>query len=1047
MNLELAKDNILRISSSFTKTQGEKLSKESFIKDLAGKSINGVYHIYGKVLNDNKSKAYSTHIKIDIKTDRIIDTKCTCETFEENRRQIRNYVCKHIVGTTYTFYNAAKKKIKSKNNSVEEKKVENKNSDDKILEKTKKDLESKRFLNLDIMIKCIKNDRIPSFKCEFRIGSGGTHLVVDIKDFIEKSNSKRTIKFNEGFTYNPIKDEFLDSDKDIIKFIKENKQRAKCKYITLYQNEIKDFFKLIDENKKITFNYDFINYEVRVKKSNVPVALTVRLKGNEFILKHHNKFPELLSTNGEAMFFDRNIYLPRKKQLNSYLPIYKSFLKNSEIKYEKSLESLNTLLENLKNITNEVVLDEYTSEYKKKLIKPKFYFYKEKDNIYCNVKLNYFGYIIDLIKDKSNRSFLRDDMKEKLIDMELERFKFIKNDKDFMFIGDDEDIYDLLSSGFLKLREIGIVKVSKELETLKLIDSSKIFSELNEFDNFYKLKYSFNDFTVKELGEAINSMKNGERFYKNKTSYLDLEDPGVAKFLNLIEDLGLDKISDNEIEIDKNKMLYLQEKLKDRNLSFIKGSKVLQDIVQKLLNKEYKRKLVPKKLNATLRNYQVAGFKWLNEITALGFGGILADDMGLGKTIQVIAFILSQKKTKTLIVMPTSVIYNWKDEFERFAPTLKLGLVHGSKASRGKVLDDYKKYDVILTTYGTLKNDEEKYNDLIFDYLIIDEAQNIKNHSAQATVSVKKIKSKCNIALTGTPIENNLMELWSIFDFVMPGYLFTKERFRERFVGNDDIGELKTLITPFILRRLKKDVLDELPDKVEKKYLVELNSKQKQIYKSYVKEVKMKIETSKDKVNLFAYLTKLRELCLDPSLVIPDYVGKSAKLNIVKELVEEASESRKKILLFSQFTSVLKKIEEDFKGNGVNYLYLDGSTSARDRVERVKEFNEDEDIKVFLISLKAGGVGLNLTSASLVIHFDPWWNPAIEDQATDRAHRFGQKNTVEVIKLVAKDTIEEKIVLMQEDKKELIQSLMDGKAMDGKGLKRLSEEEIIKLFD
>lgn len=1048
MNLESVKDNLLRISSSFTKTQGEKLAKGSFIKDLTGKSINGVYHIYGKVLSDNKSKAYSTHIKIDMKTDRIIDTKCTCETFEENRRQIRNYVCKHIVGTTYTFYNAARKKVKNNNTNIKEEKLENKNTNTNIKEnKVKKELESKRFLNLDIMIKCIKNDGIPSFKCEFRIGSGGTHLVVDIKDFIDKSNSKRSIKFNEGFTYNPIKDEFLDSDKDIIEFIKQNKQRAQGKYITLYQNEIKDFLKLIDENKKITFNYDFINYEVRVKKSNVPVALTVRLKGNEFILKHHNKFPELLSTNGEAMFFDRNIYLPRKKQLNSYLPIYKSFLKNSEIKYEKSLESLNALLESLKNITNEVVLDEYTSEYKKKLIKPTFYFYKEKDNIYCNVKLNYFGYIIDLIKDKSNRSFLRDEMKEKLIDMELERFKFIKNDKDFMFIGDDEDIYDLLSGGFLKLREIGIVTVSKELETLKLIDSSKIFSELNEFDNFYKLKYSFNDFTVKELGEAINSMKNGKKFYKNKTSYLDLEDPGVTKFLNLLEDLGLDKISDNEIEIDKNKMLYLQEKLKDRNLSFIKGSKVLQDIVQKLLNKEYKRKLVPKKLNATLRNYQVAGFKWLNEITALGFGGILADDMGLGKTIQVIAFILSQKKTKTLIVMPTSVIYNWKDEFERFAPTLKLGLVHGSKASRGKVLDDYKKYDVILTTYGTLKNDEEKYNNLSFDYLIIDEAQNIKNHSAQATVSVKKIKSRCNIALTGTPIENNLMELWSIFDFVMPGYLFTKERFKERFVGNNDVSELKALITPFILRRLKVDVLDELPSKVEKKYLVELNSKQKQIYKSYLKEVKMNIETSKDKVNLFAYLTKLRELCLDPSLVIPDYVGKSSKLNIVKELVEEASESGKKILLFSQFTSVLKKIEEDFKDSGVNYLYLDGATSAKDRVERVKEFNENDDIKVFLISLKAGGVGLNLTSASLVIHFDPWWNPSIEDQATDRAHRFGQKNTVEVIKLVAKDTIEEKIILMQEDKKELIQSLMDGKTMDGKGLKRLSEEEIIKLFD
>ncbi len=1046
MNLESIKDNILKISSSFARTQGEKLLKESFVTELKGKSINNVYHIYGRVLNNNKSKTYSTHIKIDMKTNKIIDAKCTCEIFEESSKHINNYVCQHIVATTYTFYNKARKNIKSNSVSKKENKTVNKNTIIKKY-KEKKKLENKRYLNLDLRIKCIKNDNIPSFQCEFRIGPEKTNLITDIKDFIERIDNKQSIRFNDVFTYNPLKDEFLDSDKYIIDFINKNKQKIKGKYLVLHQNEIKGFLKLVDKNKKIILNYNFINYEVRVKRTNVPVALTIRLRGDEFILKHHNKFPELLSINGEVMLFDRNIYLPKEKQINSYIPIYKKFLKNSEIKYNKSLETLNYLLSELKNITNEITLDENTKEFKRKLIAPNFYFYKEDGNIYCNVKLNYSGYVIDLIKDKSNKSFLRDIKKETLIDMELERYKFIKKEKDFLFIGDEEDMYEFLNVGLLRLKEIGIVLFSKDLEKIKLINSKDIISNLDEFDNFYKLKYNFGDFTVKELGEAINLMKSGEKFYKSKNTYLDLEDPGVAKFLNLLDDLGLDKINDNEIEIDKNKMIYLQEKLKDRNLSFIKGSKVLQDIVQKLLNKEYKRKLVPKKLNATLRPYQIEGFKWLNEITALGFGGILADDMGLGKTIQIISFILSQKKTKTLIITPTSVIYNWKDEFEKFAPTLKVGLAHGSKVSREKVIDDYKKYDVILTTYGTLKNDEEKYSSLTFDYLIIDEAQNIKNHLAQATISVKKIKSRCNIALTGTPIENNLMELWSIFDFVMPGYLFTKERFKERFVGNSDLTELKTLITPFILRRVKSDVLDELPSKVEKKYLVELNSKQKQIYKSYIKEVKMKIETSRDKVNLFAYLTKLRELCLDPSLVIQDYIGKSAKLNIVKELVEEEQKAGNKILLFSQFTSVLKKIEDDFKTSGVNYLYLDGSTSAKNRVEMVKKFNENDDIKVFLISLKAGGVGLNLTSASVVIHFDPWWNPAIEDQATDRAHRFGQKNTVKVIKLVAKDTIEEKIVLMQEDKKDLIQSLMDGKEMDGKGLKRLSEEEIIKLFD
>ncbi|MDB2043619.1 DEAD/DEAH box helicase, partial [Clostridium perfringens] len=669
--------------------------------------------------------------------------------------------------------------------------------------------------------------------------------------------------------------------------------------------------------------------------------------------------------------------------------------------------------------------------------------------------------------------FLRDLKSEKYIEFQLERFKFIKREEDFCFIGNEEEMYELFSKGIKRLRELGEVLLSEELKEFKVLDSSLISSELKELSNFYKLKFDFGDFELRELRESIEAMKNGDRFYRTKKVYLDLEDTGIVNFLNLLEDLGLENIKDNEVYIDKSKVLYIQEKLKDRNLSFIKGGNVLQEIVGKLLNKEFKRKLVPKALNAELRPYQKEGFKWINEITDLGFGGVLADDMGLGKTLQIIAFLLSQKKSKSIVVVPTSVIYNWMDEFEKFAPSIRIGLVHGSKSKRDKVLRDFKrglgikieeenlkeksyeKYDVLLTTYGTLKNDKKAYENLSFDYCIIDEAQNIKNPVAQATLSVKNIKSRCNIALTGTPIENNLMELWSIFDFVMPGYLFTKERFRERFILDEsNLSELKSLITPFILRRLKEDVLSELPEKLEKKYLVEMKGKQKQLYSFYVKAIKNQLNENKsseksgrDKINLFAYLTKLREICLDPSLVVPDYTGGSSKLTVVKEIVKDASESGKKILLFSQFTSVLQKIEEDFKKEDISYLYLDGGTSAKDRVERVKKFNEDSNIKVFLISLKAGGVGLNLTSASVVIHFDPWWNPAVEDQATDRAHRFGQENKVEVIKLVAKDTIEEKIVLMQEDKRELIQSLMDGKTMDGKGLKRLTEEEISKLFE
>lgn len=1067
LNLDIFMKNLVRRTSSFTREQGKKLIQEAYVKDVKGKSIDGIYHIYGSVLNDDKNWDYNTHIKINMKNSDIIGTNCSCETFKENSKHIKNYVCKHISATNDVFYSLAKKKMqknKLKSNN-KPKLVKEKNEEHKGKEK--------RFLSLDINIKHMVKEGVTLFNCEFRIGAGNLNLILDLKDFLYKNSLKKPLKFNDGFTYNPLKDEFLEEDKRVLQFVASHKDMISGRYLRLKQNNLKDFLKLIDEKKKINFNFNSINYEVKVKKENVPVALTLKEGKEGFILSHHKKFPVILNNLGDVMFFDRNLYIPRKRQLEYYIPIHKLFLKNNTITYKKSLENLRSLLEELKNISKNIVLDENIRAFKEKLMKTTFNLYKNKEKIYCNVKIDYCGYIIDLIRDEKDNSFLRDLKSEKYIEFQLERFKFIKREEDFCFIGSEEEIYELFSKGIKRLRELGEVLLSEELKAFKVLDSSLISSELKELSNFYKLKFDFGDFELRELRESIEAMKRGDRFYRTKKVYLDLEDPGIVNFLNLLEDLGLENIKDNEVYIDKSKVLYIQEKLKDRNLSFIKGGNVLQEIVGKLLNKEFKRKLVPKALNAELRPYQKEGFKWINEITDLGFGGVLADDMGLGKTLQIIAFLLSQKKSKSIVVVPTSVIYNWMDEFEKFAPSIKIGLVHGSKSKRDKVLRDFKrglgikveeenlkeksyeKYDVLLTTYGTLKNDEKAYENLSFDYCIIDEAQNIKNPAAQATLSVKNIKSRCNIALTGTPIENNLMELWSIFDFVMPGYLFTKDRFRERFILDEsNLSELKSLITPFILRRLKEDVLSELPEKLEKKYLVEMKGKQKQLYSFYVKAIKNQLNENKsseksgrDKINLFAYLTKLREICLDPSLVVPDYTGGSSKLTVVKEIVKDASESGKKILLFSQFTSVLQKIEEDFKKEDISYLYLDGETSAKDRVERVKKFNEDSNIKVFLISLKAGGVGLNLTSASVVIHFDPWWNPAVEDQATDRAHRFGQENKVEVIKLVAKDTIEEKIVLMQEDKRELIKSLMDGKTMDGKVLKRLTEEEISKLFE
>lgn len=1015
MNIKVVRDNVMKFSSSFSREGATSILKAKGVKDLKGKKIENIYHIYGKINSENKD--YNTHIKVDMKTNKVLDTKCSCDTFIENRRHIRNYVCKHIIATNLAFYLVGKSKASNINKRSEE-------------------VVNKRKLKLHISIKCSMLNEINTYKCEFRIGESTTNLITSLKDFLEKD----TIIFNDLFTYHSRRDFFSEEDTKIIEFLKSHKEKISDRFLNLKGKDLREFLSLLNE-RKISFNYDFITYESKVKKENVPLSLTIRADKDSFILRSQKKFPILLSNTGDVMFYDRDIYLPRKKAMETYLPYHKLFIKNNEIKYEKNLKALNNLLSDLKSITKNVVLDDGTRGFLRDISKPTFRIYKVGKEIYCNVKIDYCGYIIDLIKDKNDKSFLRDFKKENLIDIKLEKVGFIKRERDYFYIGNGE--FDLLTTGVKLLRLIGKVQFSKEFEDIQILDSSFINSSIVEFDNFYRLNYEVGDFTVEELSSAIAFMKKGERFFKSKDRYLDLEDPGVCEFLNLIGELSEDKLS-LEIDIDKNKSLYLQEKL--RVLDFIKGGDVLQKIVQKLVNNDFKRSVTPKSFNGILRKYQKEGFKWLNELSELGFGGILADDMGLGKTIQVITFVLSKRSKKTLIITPTSVLYNWKDEFERFAPNVRVGLVHGTKAQRDRMLSEIKKYDVLITTYGTLKNDENEYEKLQFDYCIIDEGQNIKNPTSKTTLSVKKINSKCNFALTGTPIENNLMELWSIFDFVMPGFLFTKERFKAKFIQNKNTEELKSLITPFILRRVKEDVLDELPEKIEKKYLVDMTTKQKSIYKSYVKEIKEKLKSSKGNINMLTFITKLREVCLDPSLIMDDYNGGSGKINALMELLDNYIDGNKKILVFSQFTSALKNIEKNLEEVGINYIYLDGSIGSKERGELVKKFNEDPLISVFLISLKAGGVGLNLTSASVVIHFDPWWNPAIENQATDRAHRFGQKNVVEVIKLISKDTIEEKILLLQEDKKELIESLMDEKEMDGKKFKRLSEDEILNLL-
>lgn len=821
--------------------------------------------------------------------------------------------------------------------------------------------------------------------------------------------------------------------------------------IKLQPNELREFLEKLG-NRVIKFKYNNFEFATSILSKDMPITFTIRDREGLFVLTTQKQFPISLNPNNDVYLFNRQLYLPTKNQVDNYIPLYEKLKEEGEILLEKTEENYHMLISQLSSITENIILSEEVRAFAANSLEPEFFIYVEGESIYCDVKVLYGCDKINILKDDNRKiKAIRDYKKEEKILMDAEKCKFIKKDDRLVFIGDDDELFYILSHNRRNLHGLGKVILGKGLLSRRIIRSSAINVELYEEDGEFNFSYNIKEFDVKELNSAFKAYKRNDGFYKTKdNNFIDLEDEGVSSFFSLIDSLNInEKLEDGIVQVEKAKALYLSEQIKRNNIGFIRGKAALEEIEEKLREINRNEIKLPDKFQGKLREYQVQGFKWLKTISSLGFGGILADEMGLGKTIEIIAFLLSEEDRKTIIISPTSLVYNWKSEMEKFAPTLKVGVVHGAKNERNKIFEDIEEYDVVLTTYGTLRMDIEKYQGLSFDYCIIDEGQNIKNSSAQNTKVIKSIEAKVRFALTGTPLENKLTELWSIFDYIMPGYLYSREVFEEKFIFRKDenLENLKLMIKPFILRRVKAEVMRELPGKIEKKLLVEMTPAQKAVYKKYINKVRMAIKNNTDgRIEVFSYLTKLRQICLDPSIILEGYLGGSGKQEVAMELIEGHIEAEGKVLLFSQFTTVLSKIGESLNERGIKYYVLDGTTRPKERLRLVNDFNNCEDVKAFLISLKAGGTGLNLTSANLVIHFDPWWNPAVEDQATDRAHRIGQKNIVEVIKLVAKGTIEEKIVMLQQHKKDLIDSIITGELKNSNILNGLSKEELVQLF-
>ena len=528
------------------------------------------------------------------------------------------------------------------------------------------------------------------------------------------------------------------------------------------------------------------------------------------------------------------------------------------------------------------------------------------------------------------------------------------------------------------------------------------------------------------------------------------------------------QLKKGKVSLPKYRALYLDSQLQDSDEISLARSRAFKALIRNMKTVEENDFEEPLSLQKILRSYQRRGFRWIKTLHGNGFSGILADDMGLGKTLQVIAFLLSEweeggwkehqdagRNCLALIVTPASLVYNWQSEIEHFAPQLSARIIAGSQGQREELLAGAGPEDILVTSYDLLKRDIERYENIIFASQVIDEAQYIKNQNTQAAKAVKQIQSGFRLAMTGTPIENRLSELWSIFDYLMPGFLYNYKRFKEKLevpiIQNQDetaMQQLQKMVRPFIMRRLKKDVLRDLPDKLEENVFAHIEGEQQKLYDAHVMRMKLLLEGQSEqefkqtKIQVLAELTKLRQICCDPSLIYDDYQKGSAKLDMCMELIENAVNGGHKILLFSQFTSMLERIQSRLDKAEIGYYTLTGTTDKSKRRRLVEKFNADET-PVFCISLKAGGTGLNLTSADIVIHYDPWWNEAVQNQATDRAHRIGQKKVVTVYRLLTKGTIEEKIMEVQEKKKELSDKVLSG---EGIGSGSFSREELLGLL-
>ncbi len=1042
-------------------------------------------------------------VNIDVKNGELDVASCECIDY------LNNYsACKHIVATLLKF-EQTKFWDNENENLVNNKKSVNKLAkyknftnlintfyNDEIHEINGSNLEllpEKDKIKIETKIEYDKYSY--GLKLEFKIGNSRMYKLKDLTDFYLLMKNKSFQKYGDKLEFVHIKENFKEESKPLLDFIlkyaeimKYSSQNNRYNYygpsfnkseIILGESTIDEAFDIL-KDKKVNFTYEFSNEKLEFIESNPNIEFDLaRINDSELTLRPNIDIFKIAIFNGNKYTYllDQNkLYRCDKKFANSHLRIIKAFRENytSEmfLRKEDLKDFYSIIMPKIEGNVKVQGMDlKELEEYKpQKLAVKVFLDFDDNNFLTLDSKFCYGDEEFNPIEEVKTQ-VLRNQLEE---DRALNLFMksgFMIDKKNMRFIlPDDELIYKFMTDDINLYMQKFEVLVTDNFKTKEIKEPKVGTIGVKVENNLLNIDLSKLNISPEEIQEVMEKYKLKKKFHRLKNgSFLNLSENEDMEFLDKLSsgmEIDYKSIKNNTIKLPVNRTLYLNELLKRYKSTKATQNTEYKKIIENLEKDNYNENvLIPKEVDNILRDYQKLGFSWLKTIDDYKFGGILADDMGLGKTIQVLSLILSykneEKESKTsIVVSPSSLALNWMKEANKYTSSLNAVVVSGNSNARKEIISNLEKYDLIITSYDLLKRDIEKYEEknYTFKYIIADEAQYLKNSNTQNAKSIKQLKGDTRFALTGTPIENSLAELWSIFDFIMPGYLFQYKKFKTLYempiVKDDDksaMSKLKMLIEPFVLRRTKKEVLTELPDKTITVLNNTMTEEQEKIYMSYLVKAKQDVADQiningfeKSQIMILAALTRLRQICCHPSLFISDYKGTSSKLIQCMEIIEDAINSGHRILLFSGYTSMFEIIQKELSERNIKYFKLTGQTKVSERIDLVDKFNSSQEYKVFLISLKAGGTGLNLTGADMVIHFDPWWNSSAENQATDRAYRIGQKNNVQVYKLITSNSIEEKIYELQQKKTELIDNMLSTKTSF---INRFTKEEIMNLFE